>query len=377
MADADRDPEKLWLETPLVHSPHISARLGCNAYLKLETLQPSQSFKYRGISYFIQDAVRKHGHGIHLIAASSGNAGLAVACVSKRLGVRCTVYLHEGVSTSTIEFLRREGAEVVSVGTCYLHARRKAEEAVKLNTNAVMVPPYDDPLVWAGHGSMIAEIARQLPAGTKPDAVFCSVGGGGLAGGIMYGCKSIGWDDVLLVALEPTGSNCFYQSLAANAGAWPVSSTLPEDTRVEHNGIHNVEVAHLSKLTSRATSLGASSPAAAVVKMALERSGGVESVCVPDEMIMQAALLFAEEHKMLAELACSATLTPAYKSDLFNKLLPRPSTATPRTAVFIVCGGFKISLEEMEEYKKLLEADAGRGGQWTVLCNGEQWNVEK
>ncbi|KZT01733.1 tryptophan synthase beta subunit-like PLP-dependent enzyme [Laetiporus sulphureus 93-53] len=311
MADSDRDPEKLWLETPLVYSPHISARLGYIPRSSLYHTDPPT---------------------IAILQVPRNNAGLAVACVSKRLGARCTVYLHEGVSASTIDFLQREGRRV-------------------------MVPPHDDP----------TGIARQLPPGIKPDAVFCSVGGRGLAGGIMYGCKSIGWDDVLLVALEPTGSNCFYHA--------PASSTLPEDICVEHNAIHNVEVAHLSKLTSRAISLGASSPAATVVKMALKRSGGAESVCMPDETIMQAALLFAEEYKVLVELACAATLTPAYKPDLFNKLSPPSSTTTPRTAVFIVCGGFKISLEGMEEYKKLLEADAERGGQWTVLCHGEQWDV--
>lgn len=58
-----------------------------------------------------------------------------------------------------------------------------------------MVPAYDEPLLWEGHGSLIPEIARQLPSGVKPDAIFCSVGGGGLAGGVMRGCKSVGWDD--------------------------------------------------------------------------------------------------------------------------------------------------------------------------------------
>ncbi len=56
-----------------------------------------------------------------------------------------------------------------------------------------MIPAYDDPTVWEGHGSMVSEISRQLTA--KPDAIFCSVGGGGLLGGIIIGCKEAGWDD--------------------------------------------------------------------------------------------------------------------------------------------------------------------------------------
>ena len=61
--------------------------------------------------------------------------------------------------------------------------------------HSVMIPAYDDPLVWEGHASMVHEVKRQLPEGVKPDAIFCSVGGGGLAGGVMEGCKAVGWDD--------------------------------------------------------------------------------------------------------------------------------------------------------------------------------------
>ena len=59
----------------------------------------------------------------------------------------------------------------------------------------VMIPSYDDHLLWEGHASMVHEIHRQLPGGVKPAAIFCSVGGGGLAGGIMTGLKAVDWDD--------------------------------------------------------------------------------------------------------------------------------------------------------------------------------------
>ena len=59
----------------------------------------------------------------------------------------------------------------------------------------MIVPGYDHPLVWEGHASMVHEIKRQLPEGITPDAIFCSLGGGGLAGGLIEGCKAVGWDD--------------------------------------------------------------------------------------------------------------------------------------------------------------------------------------
>ena len=59
-----------------------------------------------------------------------------------------------------------------------------------------MVPAYDDPIVWKGHSSMVDEIKKQLKR--KPDAMFCSVGGGGLLGGLIVGCKGNDWDDGVL-----------------------------------------------------------------------------------------------------------------------------------------------------------------------------------
>jgi len=75
--------------------------------------------------------------------------------------------------------------------------RRRCEPSflVKLNGfyRRVMIPAYDDPIIWEGHGSMVHEMQKQL--GRKPDAIFCSVGGGGMLGGILVGCKAIGWDN--------------------------------------------------------------------------------------------------------------------------------------------------------------------------------------
>ncbi|KAI0637207.1 tryptophan synthase beta subunit-like PLP-dependent enzyme [Trametes polyzona] len=372
--------DKLWLETPLIRSTHISSLLQCNVFLKLDSLQPCQSFKQRGISHFAQHAFRKHGPGVHLVIASGGNAGLAAASAAKALKVRCTVYLPHGVNQATIDFLRKEGAKVAIAGNVYQEALQAAGKAVREEPNAVMVPAYDDPVVWEGHSSLIYEIRQQLPNGIKPDAIFCSVGGGGLAGGIMEGCKAVGWDNVPLVTVETHGSNCFYQSLSLNNGPFVgdvASRPVPEGTRPERSAEHNVTVAHLSTLTSKATSLGASSPSAAVVRKALDRKGGVRSVCIPDEMAMQATLNFAEDHKTMVELACSVTIAPAYKPSLFKRLIPESTPSKPANIVLIVCGGFKVSLDDLEEYRKIVAAELAAGGDWEVAYNGERFGTSK
>ena len=73
---------------------------------------------------------------MHLIIASGGNAGLAAACAAHVLGVRCTVYLPHGVSQPTLDFLRKEGAEVIIQGNFYLEALRAAHKAVAAESKA-------------------------------------------------------------------------------------------------------------------------------------------------------------------------------------------------------------------------------------------------
>lgn len=80
--------------------------------------------------------MQTHGADVHLIVASGGNAGLAAACAAQVLKMRCTVYLPEGASASTLAFFEQEGAEVRPHGKCYQEALAAAEEAVKAEANA-------------------------------------------------------------------------------------------------------------------------------------------------------------------------------------------------------------------------------------------------
>ncbi|KAF9653133.1 tryptophan synthase beta subunit-like PLP-dependent enzyme, partial [Thelephora ganbajun] len=359
------------LETPLLYSSHISRRLGVGAYLKLENLQPSQSFKYRGISLFTRRCKAVRGDDLHVIVASGGNAGIVAACVANKLGIKCTVFIPDGASPDTINYLGREGSKVVIGGDHYLQALRSAEDAVAANPHAVLVPAYDHPTLWEGHGSMVAEISQQL--GRKPDMIICSVGGGGLLGGVMIGCKAVGWEDVPIVTIETSGANCFYSSMALNkdwAGSFGVSDEVDIVTE------DGVKIVHLRKLTSRATSLAATFPSTGVIKMALARGGDIRCLSVPDEMTMSTAYSFAEEYKMLIELACAATLTPAYEPGLMERL--SEGNNKPDVVVFIVCGGFKISLNEIKEYRTIVQRELeAEKNDWECGCNGEKWNVPK
>lgn len=388
MSNKAAQSENLWTETPLVYSSHISDIIGCSAYLKLENLQPSQSFKYRGISKFAQQCKDKHGPSVHLMIASGGNAGLAAAVVARVLGVKCTVFLPINVSIDTQQALRKQGAEIVTTGEFYSQTLAALREAVKKDTNAVLVPAYDSPVLWDGHSSMVTEMQRQLPR--QPDAIFCSVGGGGLIGGIMQGCKNVGWDGVPVVALETIGSNCFYNAIAINTRNFTSKVPIVPSTEVEDSAPytveiveeHNIAIPHMKSLKSRAASLGASSPAPGVVRMALDRAGGIKCACVPDEMAMRTARLFGDDHKILTELACSTTLTPGYNREFLLRILGPTFSALSleerkeKCLVFVVCGGVKISFEEMREFEGIVAA-AQVQSYWRVHINGEETQVPK
>lgn len=351
----------LWSETPLIFSNLLSQKLEANVYLKLENFHPSQSFKYRGISLFAERAKKGRGDDVHLVVASGGNAGLAVACASRQLGVKCTVFIPSGVTEHTLKILYREGADVQVVGNVYAEALQGAQKTVDQSKNAILVPAYDHELLWEGHSSMIQEIARQLPK--RPDAIFCSIGGGGLLGGVIIGCEKQGWDDVPIVGVETMGSDCFHYSVALNRQE---NTVLPPTVDALVDDLTGLKLAHFSTFTSRAAgSLGASQPAPRVLQLALQRKGGIRSVTVADHLSMNAAVQFAEDHKLIVELACSTTLTAGYSPGLLRAILPELKSQA--TLVFIVCGGFKATLEDLVEYRQLLSE--------TPTRNSKEWNI--
>ncbi|CAE6413260.1 unnamed protein product [Rhizoctonia solani] len=325
------DPNNpMHIETPLIFSPLMSSRLGYDIYLKLESLQPSQSFKYRGISLFAARAVKEHGSDVLLVTASGGNAGLALAWAGKTLGARTKIYIPAAAHEVQPVFAAA-GADVVIGGNNYSEALASAEQLCSQNKHAILVPPYgwsslprapevfdhlinifpsaDHPTIWEGHSTLIQEVDRQLPSGTKPDVILCSVGGGGLLGGVIRGVNNVGWDHTEIVALETIGANCHHLSLLANTNNTISQRYIPNDVEVSaHQALTpdakraEVTIAKLPAITSKAASLGASSPSQSVLEMALARRdkaaqnpakfGGLTPVSIPDELAIRSTLGF-------------------------------------------------------------------------------------
>jgi threonine dehydratase len=173
------------LRTELRQANGLSGRAGVPVWLKLENRQTTGSFKLRGATNavaLLTEAERARG----LITASTGNHGRALAHAARAAGARCTVFISSLVPSNKREALRREGAEIRIVGRSQDEAEDAAREAAKAEDRH-FVPPFDDPAVIAGQGTIAAEILADLPEG---ELVLVPLSGGGLAGGIVAAVKA-------------------------------------------------------------------------------------------------------------------------------------------------------------------------------------------
>src|SRR5712692_2345816 len=190
--------------TPLVESPALSRRFGKSVYLKLECFQSIRVFKIRGAYNKISQISAKK-----IVAASSGNHGIAVAYSSRMLGKQCTVVIPEAAVKEKLDVIQEYGADVVKFGKYHSDREMKARE-IAGQTGATFVPPFNDPDVIAGQGTCGLEIAQQLD---DFDSVIVPVGGG-LISGISIAIKSRK-PSAQVYGVEPTGAAKMQASLSA------------------------------------------------------------------------------------------------------------------------------------------------------------------
>ena len=172
------------VRTPLVPSPHMSAVAGSEFLLKLETTQPIGAFKLRGALNAVA-AVPAGAAGV--TCCSTGNHGRGVAWAARARGLRAVVCMSALVPQAKVDGIRALGAEVRIVGRsqddALAESRRLAREE-----GLVEIPPFDDPLVIAGQGTIGLELLED-----RPDlaAILVPLSGGGLAAGVALAAKAI------------------------------------------------------------------------------------------------------------------------------------------------------------------------------------------
>ncbi len=189
-------------QTPLVEAPALSKMFGREVYLKLECYQPVRVFKIRGAFNKVSQV---SGRGV--VAASSGNHGIAVAYSARRLGKKCTVVVPETAVQEKVSAIAELGAEVVKFGRFSSEREAKARELAK--RLGEFIHPFDDPDVIAGQGTCGLEITEQID---EFDSVVVPVGGGGLISGISVAVKAMK-PSANVFGVEPKGASKLGPSL--------------------------------------------------------------------------------------------------------------------------------------------------------------------
>lgn len=298
------------INTPLLESLPLSNINATKVWLKMDALQPSGSFKIRGIGYACE---YHHAKGARrFISSSGGNAGLAVAYAGKKLNVPVTVVVPETTSQRAVQLLKLEGAEVIIHGKIWSEANKRALSLV--TDSDAFLHPFDDPLLWHGHASMIDEV---VSAGIKPDAIVLSVGGGGLLSGVVEGLIRNNLNDVDIYAVETEGMSSYFTSIQAG------------------------QLTEMPMMTGVATSLGAPKVCQRALDIAKEHC--VTPIKVTDQEAVTACLSFLDDNRVLVEPACGASLAVLYgKKMLMNHY---------QNVLVIVCGGSTSTIDSLKKFQ--------------------------
>jgi threonine dehydratase len=182
---ARRRLESRVYRTPLIESPALSSLAGTTVYLKLETIQPTGSFKLRGATNALAH-VAETGRRL-VVTASTGNHGRAVAYAARTLGIEATVCMSALVPRNKVEAVRALGAQVRITGRSQDDAQREALRLVR-EEGYIYVPPFDDLDVIAGQATIGLEIVEALPAVAN---IVVPLSGGGLFAGVAFAAKQI------------------------------------------------------------------------------------------------------------------------------------------------------------------------------------------
>ncbi|KAH9904741.1 tryptophan synthase beta subunit-like PLP-dependent enzyme [Xylariomycetidae sp. FL2044] len=326
------EPQKLSIETPCIPSAALSRAAGCNIFLKLENLQPSGSFKSRGIGAMMHRALKAHHEkaggggasgGVHFYCSSGGNAGLACAVAAATLRQPCTIAVPTPTPAPMVAKLRQMGAVVHQRGENWAVADAYLREELMMNNNAhssspsaaaaaegvgvgggsesgnegkgggeengknnnnnnrnnngrepVYVPPFDHPHIWEGASEMVREMVDQLSV-EKSDMLGARSGtGSGRIDGIVCSCGGGGLVNGIMEGIE----RAFPPPSSPSSSPFSPTPPLkrPRVLAVETEGAASLDASvragtlvTLPAITSIATSLGAPRVSARTLRYAL------------------------------------------------------------------------------------------------------------
>jgi len=294
-------------KTPLEHSPYLSNLIDGNVYLKLDNIQKTGSFKFRGaVSKMTSISATEKEKGV--VTASTGNHGAACSLAMSLLGIDGKIVVPTIVQKNKVNNILNFGGKVEYHGDDCLIAEERAQEISK-TTGATYISPYNDPAIICGQGTMGYEIDQDLK---NIDSVFVSVGGGGLISGVGGYLKSV-QKNVKMVAVSPKNSCVMYESIKAGK-----QLDLPSDPTLSDGTAGGVEMGSITfELCQRIID---------------------EFILVTEDEIADGIRIGVEKHHQLIEGAAGAAIAGFMKQK--DKL-------NGQTVVIVMCGG-NISSEVLK-----------------------------
>ena len=217
--------------TPVLRSRTLDGLVGAEVHLKAECFQRGGAFKFRG-AYSLISTLDAAERAAGVVAFSSGNHAQAVALASQLLGVRAAIVMPEDAPALKLAATRGYGAEVVLYDR-YADDRAAIARDLAAERGAVLVPPFDHPLVMAGQGTAALEL---LDEAGRLDALLAPVGGGGLVAGCATVAAALD-PGIQVIGVEPEAGDDTRRSLAAGHRVEiPVPRTIADGQQITAPG---------------------------------------------------------------------------------------------------------------------------------------------
>ena len=217
--------------TPVVTSRTLDARIGGHAFLKCENLQRMGAFKFRGAyNRIAQLSAAERERGV--VAFSSGNHAQGVALAAQLLGVRATIVMPSDAPAAKVAATREYGAEIVPYDRMTMN-RGEIAARIAAERGATLVPPYDDPAIVAGQGTVALELLEEVP---DLDVLVVCTGGGGLLAGCALAATALR-PGIAIYGVEPEAGDDFAQSFALGERVEiPVPDTIADGQQTTSPG---------------------------------------------------------------------------------------------------------------------------------------------
>ena len=298
------------MRTPIIRGYALEAILNKEVYYKLEYLQPTRAFKVRGACSKVL-SLDNCEEGV--VTASGGNHGLAVCYISNELKIPAIVYLPENTIDEIIESIKFWGGTPVLYGSSWDESNQQAQKYAK-KMGLPYVHAFDDTAVVRGQGTIAVEMLNDR---SDLDAIFVSVGGGGLISGIGMIARQMK-PEVHIYGIETIGADAVTKSFRAG------------------------EIVRLPAITSIAKTLGAQETTEITLSRIKANVNDMQTVT--DQETLEAMKFLLEEEKILVEPA-TACIIAALMNDKFD--------ISSFQRIGIVLCGSNVSIRELKKWKIL------------------------